>query len=311
MSTSTIDDVELTIDGEAVDVDMGEPSPPETKETAIAETPEKEEELHSEADTPEDGTDDSDSEEEASGERPVEDSRGKPAKGDYVPRSRLNEEIWKKKKLREELDALKKQGEQRAEAKHASESPEPRPTQVEFRPRPKLSDPEINYDEGKLEQAEAAWYSELVDSKVEAQVANLERKRRQEAAQREAAQRSKAFEGKLRAYAESHPDYLEDYESAGDPTWPPHVTEALLHSENGPALDHALLKDPEARERIVNSSPAVALMELGKLEASISSRQSRKQAEPKRTSAPPPYTQPRGGTAKAAPDILEGYDIEG
>lgn len=234
---------------------------------------------------------------EAAGESPDGKDRAKPD-SDHVPRARLNEEILKKKKLREEIEALRKQ----LQGKPQEQTRKEDAGSVESNPMPKLSDPGIEYDQAKHEAALEAWIGRKAESVVE----QRERSRRQAEAQAQAQARTKTFDAKLRDYAAKNPDYVEAYEEAGDPTYPPHVNEAIFDSEIGPQIDHHLLKNPELRERISALPPSKALLELGKIEYQLSNPQPAKGAtKPRITNAPPAIDRTAGSGGGRRDDFFD------
>lgn len=92
-------------------------------------------------------------------------------------------------------------------------------------------------------------------------------------------------------YAETAPDFEEVLAGAETPM-PVHVMDALVKSEQGPALAYHLAKNPEVAERIAGMSKDDALMELGALKASLSNP---KPALKSVTKAPAPITPVKSG----------------
>lgn len=92
-------------------------------------------------------------------------------------------------------------------------------------------------------------------------------------------------------YAKTAPDFEEVLAGAETPM-PVHVMDALVNSEQGPALAYHLAKNPEVAERIAGMSKDDALMELGALKASLSNP---KPALKSVTKAPAPITPVKSG----------------
>jgi len=124
-----------------------------------------------------------------------------------------------------------------------------------------------------------------------------ERQGRQVAAQAETAkqwqQREKAFEATAKDYQETVSAFLDEGVDLA-----PTARAAIVESDAGPQLLYHLATHPDVAERLADMSPAKQVLELGKLEASISkpARQPSK--------APPPIT-PVGQGRTALPGIRE------
>jgi hypothetical protein len=117
----------------------------------------------------------------------------------------------------------------------------------------------------------------LLDERLEAR----ERAKREADAKVEFARTVSEHERRMEAYAETKPDFYEALESVRHISVPPHMTEALLTSEHGPAIMDTLARDPAALARICALPPLVAAREIGRLEAKAASG-----------SAPPPTPKP-------------------
>lgn len=228
----------------------------------------------------------------------------KPKQPGPVPYSRFSEKVIESREWKEKAEKAARELE---ELRQSQSKPEQSTPVSPSEPYPTLYDKGIDGDETKLAQKQAEWTQGVVQSALKA---DRERSS-QESAKAEAEAKRKAFEASLRSYAAENPDYADDVNEAGDPSWPAHIQAAIFESENGAKLDHQLLKDKEARERIMTLPPNRALYELGKLEASIvSNGQKKKEVAPKRTKAAAPVEQTVSGGGGRGPDILDGYDIE-
>jgi hypothetical protein len=244
---------------------------------------------------------DSDFGDEQQSEQQQED---KPKQPGPVPYSRFSEKVIETREWKEKAEKAARELE---EFRQSQSKQEPTAQINPSDPYPTLYDEWVDGDETKLAQRQAQWTQGVVQSALKA---DRERST-QESAKAEADTKRKAFEANLRSYAAENPDYADDVNEAGDPSWPAHIQAAIFESENGAKLDHQLLKDKEARERIMNLSPNRALYELGKLEASIESNsQKKKQVVQKRTKAAAPVEQTVSGGGGRGPDIMDGFDIE-
>lgn len=97
----------------------------------------------------------------------------------------------------------------------------------------------------------------------------------------------------------SMPDY-DEVVGLSDLQISPHVAETLLDSEQGPALAYHLAKNPDVAERINGLSPLAAAREIGRIEASISSKAATAPAKP--VTKPPAPISPVGQRSAPASD---------
>jgi hypothetical protein len=246
-------------------------------------------------------SEDFDSGDEQQSEQQQED---KPKQPGPVPYSRFSEKVIETREWKEKAEKAARELE---ELRQSQSKQEPTAQINPSDPYPDRYDEGIDGDDAKLAQRRAEW----LDRRLESKLSEREQRSIQKSAKAEADSKRKAFEANLRSYAAENPDYADDVNEAGDPSWPAHIQAAIFESENGAKLDHQLLKDKEARERIMSLPPNRALYELGKLEASIvSNTQKKKQVAPKRTRAAAPVEQTVSGGGGRGPDIMDGYDIE-
>lgn len=133
--------------------------------------------------------------------------------------------------------------------------------------------------------------------------ADTKAKEREARAQEENQQRSfvEAREHILEKGAEAYDDF-EAVTTNDDLSITPVMADALLSSEKGHELWYHLGKHPELADRIADMHPVQQLMELGRLEATLSGRKS--------SAAPKPTTtlNPRGSSANALSDKLSVED---
>lgn len=144
--------------------------------------------------------------------------------------------------------------------------------QDEIGPPPSLED--FDYDSAAYQQAMME-YSNKVQQKT-VNDALTQQQRFQAQAAREQAQREAmmAFQERQNAFADEHPDYREVVRNYQVQT--PHVAEAIVLSENGPALAYHLGSNPALAASLETMPVSMAMMELGRLSAQLS--------------APPPVT---------------------
>lgn len=300
MSVTNTPDVKLDL--EEYSEASGESSTPEQEEIIQEHDVEKQEAIPSDQEVETDEAESDDEEVKDAGL--VKEDRKKP-NGDHIPRSRLNEEILKKKKEREEKEQYKRENEELRQ-KLAGNTSTPS-TQSQAAPYPQETDDGIDFDQDKLRQARTQWQSNEVTRQMDARDANKD----ENAIKVKNTEKFQDFNSKIRDYADKNPEYLDDYQEAGDPSWPQHVTEALMHSEHGVAIDHHLLKNKDVRDRLVKMSKNQALMELGRIENQLTNPQPKRKAKPKQTRAPAPIDQSRGSASgKPSDGILDGYVIE-
>lgn len=161
-------------------------------------------------------------------------------------------------------------------------------------------------DHNEYVEALAEWKA---DQRIEAALSkrDAEAKQAQQRVERET--RASTWNERQAKFAETAPDFAEVLESANTPI-PSHVMEALLESEQGPALAYHLAKNPDAAQRIASMSERAALVELGKLSASLDSP---KPALKSVTKAPAPIKPVASGSgnvidlAKASQAEYEAY----
>jgi len=297
MSVTNTPDVKLDL--EEFPESNGESSAP--KEEIITEHDvEKQEAISSDQEIETDEAESGDEEVQDAGL--VKEDREKP-KND-IPRSRLNEEILKKKKERDQKEQYKRENEELRQ-KLAGNTDTPS-IQSQAAPYPEETDDGIDFDQAKLRQARTQWHSNETTRQMDARDADKDAN----AIKVRNTEKFQDFSSKISDYADKNPEYLEDYQAAGDPSWPQHVTEALMHSEHGVAIDHHLLKNQDVRDRLVKMSPNQALMELGRIENQLTNPQPKKQAKRRQTTAPAPIDQSTGSASGKSGSILDGYDIE-
>ena len=123
----------------------------------------------------------------------------------------------------------------------------------------------------------------LTDWKASDQVRKALSERDQAEQQRQQAQqqdqRAKTWAERQESTRKAMPDYDEVLASADTPV-APHLVDLLLDSDHGPAIAYHLAKHPNEAQRLNGLSPLGAARELGRLEASLSTKAASAQAAP-------------------------------
>lgn len=171
---------------------------------------------------------------------------------------------------------------------------------------PQKPSPDQFSDHNEYVEALAEWKA---DQRIEAALSKRDAEAKQAAQKAERETRANTWAERQAEYAKTAPDFDEVLASADTPM-PAHVMEALLESEQGPALAYHLAKNPEAARRIAGMSERAALVELGALKATLDSP---KPALKSVTKAPAPITPVKSGggnvqdVAKMSQSEYEAY----
>lgn len=192
----------------------------------------------------------------------------------------------------DELTRLRREAERdaeywRAKALQAPEPP-PQPVQQDGDGRP---DPE-KYEAGEYDPR---YVEDLTDWKARTAV---ERYAQSLTAQTQAERAQTEWQSREAKAAEALPDYEEKVIlGAQRKEWAcsPVAADAIKMSEKGPELAYHLASNPAEAARIYRLSPALQLMELGKIEANLSQPKAKTA-----TTAPTPAPQVRGSGGKFA-----------
>ena len=109
------------------------------------------------------------------------------------------------------------------------------------------------------------------------------------------------------AAARAHPDYRELMDSTEIPVGPGVLAarQALLEEENGAEILYWLAGRPAELKKIAALSPAKAILEIGKLAASLAPSTSPENPRPKVSSAPRPPSPLPHGAARTADNVLD------
>jgi len=116
------------------------------------------------------------------------------------------------------------------------------------------------------------------------------------------AEQNRALAARIEAAKVDLPDFDEVISRADKRTrepFPNHLRAAIAESDVGPKIAYHLAKNPAEESRILKLSPAVALMELGKIEASYSTKPAKAEAKVtniETTKAPAPLVTVQGNS---------------
>jgi hypothetical protein len=161
---------------------------------------------------------------------------------------------------------------------------------------------------GKPKVDDFETYEEFTEALAEWKIAQHQSKQTEAKQTREAEQQRKAvldqWNSRADAVREKLPDYDEVLESADDVPLPGYLQEALLESDIGPELAYHLAKNRTDLERLTKLTPASAVRELGKIEASLA-KATAPQQKKQISTAPKPVTPLSGGRAGSAPSIYD------
>lgn len=154
-------------------------------------------------------------------------------------------------------------------------------------------------DYGEYVEALADWKA---DEKVRQALGARDQaeQQRQQALQQQ--ERARTWGERQQAARQALPDYEEVMATADTPV-ARHLFEALIDSENGPALAYHLAKHPDEAQRLNGLAPLAAARELGRLEARLSGSPAAATAKPV-SKAPAPITPVTGGRS-TEPDMAK------
>lgn len=209
--------------------------------------------------------------------------------GESIPKSRFNKVYWEKKQKEREVEELKAQLE-KVQSSQQTEQPAGT-TQFAETQKPTLE--QFDYDDSAYYEALADWKAE---QKIQAAFQARDEQAQLTKQQKEAEQINSDFGKKLADYNALHPEYNDAIEAAGGRAFAPHVNQAILHAENGPAIDHHLLLNPEIADRLSRMNSVQAAIEIGKIGAGLS-------AQPVQTSNAPPPIDTVGGGGNPVSDV--------
>lgn len=166
-----------------------------------------------------------------------------------VPLSRLNEVIGKRRDLERELVDYKQQL-----------------TDLQQAGKPKTEKEPLLED---FDYIEDDYTNALVDYRVNKQIAKQESENKLALEQNLAIERMNVFNSKAATYNEANPSYKDAVTAFGETTLANHVVDAILDSDNAPAIHHALLNDLDLLSNLENMPVGKMNRELGRLEDSL------------------------------------------
>jgi hypothetical protein len=133
--------------------------------------------------------------------------------------------------------------------------------------KPTLADPDIDYDEEALEKATRNYE---IKQGVQSELDQLSATAKAEQHQRDNEKLTADYNGRVEALGKT--DYAEKRDSI--PNLPAGVADALMQSEDGAAMIYHLGSNLEEAGALANMTPAMAIMQLGKLSAKLSTKPS-------------------------------------
>ena len=202
------------------------------------------------------------------------------------------------KRLAKESRKLTRQAELEVENRFLREQAAKRNVQEE--PSAPTQDKYATYEEYLEAKAEY-----IAEKKVEAKLAEREKK---DAQSREEAERTKVvstWQQKVDAATAKYSDYSDVLEAVDHITIPPALQSAIMESDMGADLAYHLGSHPEVLEKIVALKPYAALMELGKLEAKLATPPAPK----KQPSKAPDPIKPLGGSSTVTTEHSASDDM--
>jgi hypothetical protein len=134
---------------------------------------------------------------------------------------------------------------------------------------------DFDFDEGKLQAAQ-------IERQVDQRFAAMQTQQQAAQVQQRAEDTANAFTAKAADFAANVPDYQEAIGQI--PELPPETLNAVMQSENGPALAYHLAKHLDVADEIANMPPMAAAMRLG--EISVSLKATKPQIKPSAAPAP-------------------------
>ena len=211
-------------------------------------------------------------------------------KAKKTAQERINELTAARREAEREADKWKAIAEER-ERSQKSKEVETEPETAEERSAPNPDDKE-KYPLGDMDPQ---YQQDMLDYKLEARIAQLEKQREeaevQTAQQRHAEAMQTAWQAKLEEASETYPDFrdtvnkLENVFEGVDEQYGMFIAQTIMTMEKGPDVLYHLAQHPDEAEALVKSDPVNAAMALGRLEASFNET---KPKAKKTTSAPKP-----------------------
>lgn len=255
----------------------------------VEETIETEEEIQEEVETPEDSEEEIESEEDEDPEESEEEEEKPKKKNGF--KKRIDKFKTKLSKKDEEIEYWKQEALKANQSKPEEKTEEKKVINNDNRPSVDDFDEYEDYLEA------------LVEYKAEEKIREKESKENEKAKLTKEQEKAQEFGQKLNSFREQTPDFDEVMEEVEDMEVSAATKEAIVYSENGPALMYELAKNPSELERINSLPPILAAKEIGKLEASLE-KPVNKEIKTK-TKAPRPIKPVGRGGSKVSKDISD------
>lgn len=144
--------------------------------------------------------------------------------------------------------------------------------------RPKLED--FDYDEQRFNEALDSWTSSSLSTSVRQVRLEEQRQEAKNAQQRTLAIAQETFVERANDFELDNPDFRDVVSKVPNSQV---LTSAVLMAEDGPALAYHLGKNPGIAKELAEMNPYMAMLEIGKISARLSTK-----APTKLSSAPPP-----------------------
>jgi hypothetical protein len=162
-------------------------------------------------------------------------------------------------------------------------------------------------------ETHAEYVEALADWKIDQRDKAREAKQRQDQAMTEQQKVQAAHSERVKSFVEKTEDFQDVIESVDDirvsPAVGKAIEEAILSSENGPALMYELAKNRDEYARIVGLTPIAAVRELGKIESRLSASEEKIPETKKITNAPKPVAPVGKGKSVAQAKSLNDPNI--
>lgn len=246
-----------------------------------------------ESDTEENEAEDqSDESQDESEELESKESEDKPKrKSGYQRRvDKLNARISAERQRAEDLERRLAQLEQGSQSKAKADST---PAAADDKPNPENFDTHAEYVEA------------LTDWKITQKEKIQAQKAREESLKSEQEKALKAHVSRVESFKKTMSDFEEVLEAVDDVRVSQAVQQAIIESENGPALMYELAKNRAEYERINSLSPLAAAREMGRLEAKVAASTEKAPETKKVTSAPKPLAPVGKGKGVVAKSISD------
>ena len=192
---------------------------------------------------------------------PPENEDAKPAGKKPGVHNRIGELTKEKHDERREKEAAQREAEYWRQQALKTAEQKPEPTQADA-PTGEPTREQFDFDDAQYMKAWYKWQRE--QEKVE------ESKQKQ---QEEAQKRHKTFQEREQAFAAAHPDY-EDVAKAEHVPITKDMAEAIIESDDAPAIAYYLGQNLEEASAIAQMSPIAAARAIGRIEAKLSAKQS-------------------------------------